>query len=321
MMILGCGTGSVPHQNRVRDVVTDLRADERVPGTATEALPWRNARQWIARCDPHDIATVALLAALLVIALLTYRDYAISNDEGVQHRYGELIIAYYRSGFADQSSLPFPEPLSLWRPVRRHRHRAQSGDPDQSLRSAPYPVRAGRHRRDRRSGCDRAIDRGSPRRPDRGDQPDAVRRVVWLDVQPYQGHSFRRRDDGGDPVSDPHRAPSAIAPRRRYCHIRPACRRGAWHSGDRLAAGRLHWLCDRPVSAASVVGPPPHVVIGCDQIDGADIARAGACLCHHDPGLALGRAGAAQPVPWPARILRVQLRHPDGPDRPDLQHG
>src|SRR4029079_11785173 len=103
MMILGCGTGSIPHQNRVRDVVTDLRADERVPGTATEALPWRNARQWIARCDPHDIAIVALLAALLVIALLTYRDYAISNDEGVQHRYGELIIAYYRSGFADQA--------------------------------------------------------------------------------------------------------------------------------------------------------------------------------------------------------------------------
>jgi len=87
--------------------VTDLRADERVPGTATEALPWRNARQWIARCDPHDIAIVALLAALLVIALLTYRDYAISNDEGVQHRYGELIIAYYRSGFADQALFHF----------------------------------------------------------------------------------------------------------------------------------------------------------------------------------------------------------------------
>ncbi len=87
--------------------MTDLRADERVPGTATEALPWRNARQWIARCDPHDIAIVALLAALLVIALLTYRDYAISNDEGVQHRYGELIIAYYRSGFADQALFHF----------------------------------------------------------------------------------------------------------------------------------------------------------------------------------------------------------------------
>ena len=33
--------------------------------------------------------------------MFTFRDYAISNDEGVQHHYGELIIAYYRSGFAD----------------------------------------------------------------------------------------------------------------------------------------------------------------------------------------------------------------------------
>jgi len=52
--------------------------------------------------DPYDIATCLLLAAVAVLALFTYRDYAISNDEGVQHHYGELIIAYYRSGFADR---------------------------------------------------------------------------------------------------------------------------------------------------------------------------------------------------------------------------
>ncbi len=52
--------------------------------------------------DPHDIATCLLLAAIAAVALFTFRDYAISNDEGVQHHYGELIIAYYRSGFADR---------------------------------------------------------------------------------------------------------------------------------------------------------------------------------------------------------------------------
>ena len=89
-------------------IVTDLRvADERVPGIARVALPLRNARRWIARFEPHDVATVVLLAALLVTALLTYRDYAISNDEGVQHRYGELIIAYYKSGFSDQGLFSF----------------------------------------------------------------------------------------------------------------------------------------------------------------------------------------------------------------------
>jgi hypothetical protein len=52
--------------------------------------------------DPYSVATCLLLAAVAAIALLTFRDYAISNDEGVQHHYGELIIAYYRSGFADR---------------------------------------------------------------------------------------------------------------------------------------------------------------------------------------------------------------------------
>jgi hypothetical protein len=51
--------------------------------------------------EPYDIATCLLLAALAAVALFTFRDYAISNDEGVQHHYGELIVAYYRSGFAD----------------------------------------------------------------------------------------------------------------------------------------------------------------------------------------------------------------------------
>src|SRR6478736_3069255 len=108
MVILRCGAGSAPYENLVQDRVTDLRvADERVPGTANRALHWRNALRWIARFEPHDIATVVLLAGLLAVALLTYRDYAISNDEGVQHHYGELIIAYYRSGFADQALFSF----------------------------------------------------------------------------------------------------------------------------------------------------------------------------------------------------------------------
>jgi hypothetical protein len=47
------------------------------------------------------------MATLVVIALLTFRDYAISNDEGVQHHYGELILSYYASGFEDQTVFNF----------------------------------------------------------------------------------------------------------------------------------------------------------------------------------------------------------------------
>ena len=71
------------------------------------ALPLRNALRWIARFESHDVATVVLLAALIVVALFTCKDYAISNDEGVQHHYAELIIAYYASGFTDQSVFSF----------------------------------------------------------------------------------------------------------------------------------------------------------------------------------------------------------------------
>jgi len=51
----------------------------------------------------YDLATVLLLGALTIITLATVADYAVSNDEPVQHRYGELIISYYTSGFHDRA--------------------------------------------------------------------------------------------------------------------------------------------------------------------------------------------------------------------------
>src|SRR6185437_2094804 len=60
-------------------------------------------RTRLARYDRYDVAAVVLLAILLVLVLMTFDSYAISNDEEVQQHYGELMIAYYRSGFTDQS--------------------------------------------------------------------------------------------------------------------------------------------------------------------------------------------------------------------------
>lgn len=69
-------------------------------------LLWR-LRAWLAGCNAYDAATGVLLTGLLVVALATLKAYAISNDEEVQQRYGELIIAYYLSGFRDQSLFHF----------------------------------------------------------------------------------------------------------------------------------------------------------------------------------------------------------------------
>jgi hypothetical protein len=69
-------------------------------------LLWR-LRAWLAGRDAYDIAVGMLLIGLLAVALATLEAYAISNDEEVQQRYGELIIAYYLSGFRDLSLFHF----------------------------------------------------------------------------------------------------------------------------------------------------------------------------------------------------------------------
>jgi hypothetical protein len=57
--------------------------------------------------DRYDLTAALLFAALVVLVGVTFGDYAISNDEEVQQRYGELIVAYYRSGFVDQAVFHF----------------------------------------------------------------------------------------------------------------------------------------------------------------------------------------------------------------------
>lgn len=67
----------------------------------------RELRDAVRKIDAFDLAAAVLMALLLVLALATFTQYAVSNDEGVQHHYGELIIAYYKSGFADKSVFGF----------------------------------------------------------------------------------------------------------------------------------------------------------------------------------------------------------------------
>jgi hypothetical protein len=72
-------------------------------------MPDKSSRPSVpaSRFDPYDLATFVLLAGLTITALLTVRDYGISNDEEVQHRYGELVIAYYVSGFTNLALLKY----------------------------------------------------------------------------------------------------------------------------------------------------------------------------------------------------------------------
>lgn len=56
-----------------------------------------------------DWASAILIAVLAVLVAATFRDYGISNDEEVQHRYGELLVSFYTSGFADRSAFEFKD--------------------------------------------------------------------------------------------------------------------------------------------------------------------------------------------------------------------
>lgn len=83
-----------------REAVDDYGAGW--PGKADNSFIRRAMRAAAAR-DPYDLASVLLLAVLLGLVIATFRDYAITNDEWIQHRYGELILAYYKSGFTDRA--------------------------------------------------------------------------------------------------------------------------------------------------------------------------------------------------------------------------
>ncbi len=66
------------------------------------ALRWR-LRRGRSTLHAYDVLSAFVVLGLLTLVVLTYQDYAVSNDEGVQQQYGELIIRYYASGFTDQS--------------------------------------------------------------------------------------------------------------------------------------------------------------------------------------------------------------------------
>ncbi|HYD66236.1 glycosyltransferase family 39 protein [Azospirillum sp.] len=68
----------------------------------SRARPWAAVEIW-------DDLSRLLLFCLLVIAVLTFRDYGISIDEEVQHIYGKKLLAYYTSGFVDLSAFSFKD--------------------------------------------------------------------------------------------------------------------------------------------------------------------------------------------------------------------
>jgi dolichyl-phosphate-mannose-protein mannosyltransferase len=68
-----------------------------IPSPWTRPLP-RNA---------FDAAAIALLCAVAIIALLTFRDYGLSWDDYTHSEYGDLLLELYASRFSDRRALSF----------------------------------------------------------------------------------------------------------------------------------------------------------------------------------------------------------------------
>jgi hypothetical protein len=88
--------------------MTDLARDHlgdiaQEPSGPEVGVKLRRLVRVMAGGDPFDIGSAVLLVVLVLLTLATFRDYAITNDEWIQHHYGELIIAYYKSGCTDRS--------------------------------------------------------------------------------------------------------------------------------------------------------------------------------------------------------------------------
>ena len=54
-----------------------------------------------------DRLAVTVLAAVAAIALMTFRDYGLGWDDYTHAEYGDLLLAFYGSGFADRRALSF----------------------------------------------------------------------------------------------------------------------------------------------------------------------------------------------------------------------
>ncbi|KAF1857266.1 hypothetical protein Lal_00014497 [Lupinus albus] len=211
--------------------------------------------------------------------------------------------------------LHLQEPLSLWRAVRH-------GGGGAGAAAALRPVRdaAPALCPDRGGGGRGGVGRWPPagrtaRGVSRRGAAGAVRPLVWRAVQPHQGCALRRADDGGGGAAGPAgRADAAAAPAH-GAGLRRRRRAGAGHPGRGAAADRLCGGDAGGVAAGRRCFRRPAAR---DRAGSAAPAAGAAGRLWANGGLlALGGAGAAEPLAGAGRFLALPLPdpHPAGRHR------
>lgn len=85
-----------------KDYLTDIESPSVAP-----PLGWRVITRHL-----YSRTRIRLLAGILftligAFILLTFKQHGISNDEAMQHRYGQLLLSFYTSGFEDMSAFNY----------------------------------------------------------------------------------------------------------------------------------------------------------------------------------------------------------------------
>src|ERR1039458_1861948 len=115
-------------------------------------------RSVMVSADP--IATL-ILAAVAVVAGITFRDYGLGWDDYTHSQYGDLLLKLYGSGFAATRRLSFFNPSKHGGGARRQ------GAALRSIRDAPADRGRDRHSRTVRHLAAGAAHRRTGRGPDR----------------------------------------------------------------------------------------------------------------------------------------------------------
>jgi hypothetical protein len=72
-----------------------------------QSTPLTSAALGAADAQICDRLALALIAAAALVALLTFRDYGLGWDDYTHAEYGDLLVAFYTSGFTDKRALSF----------------------------------------------------------------------------------------------------------------------------------------------------------------------------------------------------------------------
>ena len=114
-----------------------------------------------------DRIAVLILAAVAVIAGITFRDYGLGWDDYTHSQYGDLLLKLYGSGFADTRALSFVNLYKYGGGFDMAAALAAKAAAVRSVRDAAAGRRRGRYRRAVRHLAHRPPHRRAARRPDR----------------------------------------------------------------------------------------------------------------------------------------------------------